>query len=129
MGQWNRLGKRRWVGRNDPYPQSKRRMSRIHDVPNLLLTGGNGILAIPNKLDIEIKKVLQHRKQDGHGQGVGNVIILERAVCVSRNQMITLAGCGMVKLQQCVNQAERLKAGEMACIFGGYLGMYAESYY
>ena len=25
--------------------------------------------------------------------------------------MITLAGSGMVKLQQCVNQAERMKAG------------------
>ena len=29
-------------------------MSSIQDVPNLLSTGGNGILAIPKKLDIEI---------------------------------------------------------------------------
>ena len=58
-------------------------MSIIQDVPNLLLTEGNGILAIPNKSDIETKQVLQQRKQDGHGQSdyvgdVQNVQILER---------------------------------------------------
>ena len=100
-------------------------MSSIQDVPNLLLTERNGILAIPNKLDIEIKQVLQQCKQDGHDQGVCNVQILERAVCVcgSRNQMITLAESGMAKLQQCVNHAERLKEEENGMyfwrIFGG----------
>ena len=72
-------GRMRRVGRNDPYPQSKRRMSSIQDVPNLLVTEGNEILAIPNKLDIEVKQVLQQCKQDGHGQGVGDVQIIERA--------------------------------------------------
>ena len=92
-------------------------MSIIQDIPNLLLTEGHGILAIPNKLDIEIKRVAQQCKQDGHDQGVGNVQILERAVCGSRNQMITLAECGLMKLQQCVNHVARLKAEETTCIF------------
>ena len=57
-------------------------MSSIQDGPNLLLTEGNGILAIQNKLDIETKQVLQQCKQGGRDQGVGNVQILERVVCV-----------------------------------------------
>ena len=34
-------------------------MSSIQDVPNLLVTAGVGILAIPNKLNVETKQVLQ----------------------------------------------------------------------
>ena len=58
-------------------------MLSILDAPNLLVTEGIGILAIPNKSDIETKQVLQHCKQDGHGQSdnVDNVQILERMVC------------------------------------------------
>ena len=112
-------GKRRRAGRNGPYPKSKRGMPSIQDVPNLLLTEENGILALPNKLDIETKRVLQQCKQDGHDRGVGNVQILERVVRESRNQMITLDEGGMMKLQQCVNQAERLKAGEKWHVFLG----------
>ena len=82
-------------------------MLSIQDVPNLLLTEGNGILAIPNKSDIEIKQASQQRKQDGHDQGVGDVQILERVVRERRNQMIALSEGGMMKLQQCVNQVER----------------------
>ena len=76
-------GKRRRVWRNDPYPKSKKGMFSIQDVPNLLVTEGIGILAIPNKLDIEIKQVLQQCKQDGHGQSdnVGNVQIIEIMAC------------------------------------------------
>ena len=62
----------------------KRRMLSIQDVPNLLVTEGIEILAIPNKLDMEIKQVLQQRNKDGHDQSdnVDNVQILERMVCV-----------------------------------------------
>ena len=97
-------------------------MSGIQDVPNLSLTEGNGILAIPNKLDIEVKQVLQQCKQDGHDQGVGNVQILERVVCGGSNQMITLAEGGVAKLQQCVNQAERLKGEENGMYFWRIFG-------
>ena len=57
-------------------------MLSIQDVPNLLVKEGIGILAIPNKSDIEIEQVLQHRKLDGHGQidNVDSVQILERMV-------------------------------------------------
>ena len=98
-------------------------MSSIQDVPNLLLTEGNGILAIPNKLDIETKQVSQQCKQDGHDQGVGNVQIIERVARESRNQKITLAEGGMMKLHQCVNQVDGMKAwGGMACILGNIWG-------
>ena len=55
-------------------------MLSIHDVPNLLVEEGIGILEIRNKSDIEIKQVSQQCKQDGHGQSdnVENVQILER---------------------------------------------------
>ena len=79
-------------------------MFSIQDVPNLLVTKGIGILAIPNKLDIEIKQVLQQCKQDGNGQGdnVDNVQIVGRMANGSKNQMITLSESGMAKLQKCV---------------------------
>ena len=55
-------------------------MLSIQDVPNLLVKEGIGILAIPNKLDIAIKQVLQQCRQDGHDKSdnVDNVQILER---------------------------------------------------
>ena len=122
-------GKRRMVGRKDPYPKSKRGASSIQDVPNLLLTEGNGISAIPNKLYIETKQVLQQCKQDGHDQGVGNVQILERMVRESRNQMITLSEGGGEIAAVCKSGRQTEGRGKMACILGEYLGMYAESYY
>ena len=121
LGQTRRKGKSRT---KRPISAIKKGISIIQDVHNLLLTEGIGILAIPNKLDIEIKQVLQHCKQDGHDQSdsVDNVQILERMVREGKNQMITLAEGGMVKLQQCVNQAERLKAKENGMHFWGILG-------
>ena len=57
-------------------------MLSIQDVPNLLVKEGIGILAIPNKSDIEIEQVLQRCKLDGHDQSgnVDHVQILERMV-------------------------------------------------
>ena len=62
--------------------------------------------------------MLIQRDQEGNGRndGGGNVQILERAVCVGKDQMITLAENGMKKLQQGIDQAERHSAEEkMAC--------------
>ena len=103
--------KRRMGGGVEPYPLSKRRMLSIKDVPNLVAEEGSGILAIPGRLDKEIKKIIIQRKQDERGKNreVCNVQILERMVCGCKNQMITLREGGLVKLQQGVNQAERQK--------------------
>ena len=89
------------------------------------------MLAIPSRLYIEIKQVVQHWNQDGHGQNdnFDNVQIIERMVCGGKKEMIALAEGGLMKLQQCVNQVERQKAGEMAHIFRKYLGMFGESNY
>ena len=96
-------------------------MLSIQDVPNLLVTQGNEILAIPSRLDIEIKQVSQHRNRDGNDQSDSgdNVQILGRMVRVGKDQMITLAEGGMVKLQQFVNQVGRLKAEAKWHVFLG----------
>ena len=97
----------------------------------LLGAEGKEMLAIPSRLYIEIKQVVQHWNQDGHGQNdnVGNVQILERMVRGGKNETIALYEGGLMKLQQCVNQVARQKEGEMAPIFRKYLGMFDESNY
>ena len=79
-------------------------MLSIKDVPNLVAEEGSGILAIPGRLDKEIKKIIIQRKQDERGKNreVCNVQILERMVCGCKNQTIALTEGGLEKLQQCV---------------------------
>ena len=70
-------------------------------------------------MNIGIRQILQQCNQDGHGQSEsgGNVQILERMARGSKEQMITLAEGGMMKLKQmCINQADGKKAEEN-CIY------------
>ena len=57
--------------------------------------------------------------QGGHGRNGGgdHVQILERAVCVSKEQMITLSENGMGKLQQGTDRADRQIAEEEWRVF------------
>ena len=59
-------------------------MLSIQDVPRVLELEGGEILAIPTRIENEIRQGLIHCDQEGHGRndGGGNVQILERAVCV-----------------------------------------------
>ena len=86
-------------------------MLSVKDVPNLVAEEGGEILAIPGRLDKEIKKIIIQCKQDEHDKNreVGNVQILERMACGCKNQMITLDEGGLMKSQQSTNQAERQK--------------------
>ena len=86
-------------------------MLSVKDVPNLVAEEGGEILAIPGRLDKEIKKIIIQCKQDEHDKKheVGNVRILERLACGCKNQMITLDEGWLMKLPQSVNQAERQK--------------------
>ena len=85
--------------------------------------------AIPDRLDIEIKQIIQHWDQEGNGQNDngGNVQILERAARGSKKQMVALADGGFQKLQQRGNQIEKQHEGQMAPIFRKYLGVFGES--
>ena len=69
----------------------------IQDVPRVWRLEGEEILAIPTGIENEIRQALIHRDQEGHGRDAGgdNVQIVEKVVCVSKEQMITLAGNGM----------------------------------
>ena len=89
-------------------------MSGIQDVPRILEIEGKEILAIPTRIESELRQVILQCGQGTHGRSDGgdNVQILERVVCISKEQMITLSENGMKKIQQGVVQAERQIAEE-----------------
>ena len=84
-------------------------MLSIQDVPRVSEAECEEILAIPTRVENEFRQVVIQCGQGGHGRngGDGHVQILERVVCVSKEQMIKLAENGMKKLQQGTDQAER----------------------
>ena len=84
-------------------------MLGIKDVPRILEIEGIEILAIPTRVESELRQSILQYGQWAHDRSDGgdNAQILERVVCVSKEQMITLAENGMVGIQQDVDQAER----------------------
>jgi len=84
-------------------------MSGIQDVPRILEIEGKEILAIPTRIESELRQAILHCGQGSHGRSDGgdNVQIPERAVCVSKEQMVSLAENGMGELQKGVDHAER----------------------
>jgi len=84
-------------------------MLGIQGVPRALEEEGGGILAIPTRIENEFRQVIIQCDQGGHGRNGGgrHVRIIERVVCVSKEQMVTLSGNGMGKLQQGTDQAGR----------------------
>ena len=101
----------------------------IQDAPRVLEAEGEEILAIPTRVENEFRQAIIQRDQGGHGRNGGgdHVQILERVVCVSEEQMITLAENGMEKLQQGTDQAERQIEGEKwRVFFREYMWIFAE---
>ena len=84
-------------------------MLSIQDAPGLLEMEGKEISTIPIRIENEPRQAISQRGQGTHerSDGRGNVQIIERVVCVSKEQMIALAEDGMEKIQQAVDQAER----------------------
>ena len=78
---------------------TQKRMLSIQDVPGLLEIEGKEILAIPTRIESELRQVILQRGQGTHDRSDGgdNVQILERVAFVSKEQMITLAEDGMEK--------------------------------
>ena len=84
-------------------------MLSIQDVPGIFEIEGKEILATPTRIESELRQVISQRGPGTHDRSDGGdtVQILERVVCVSKEQMIALAEDGMEKIQQAVDQAER----------------------
>ena len=76
--------RKRKIGRGNPYTETKKRMLSKRDVPGILEIEGSEILAIPARVENELRPVLLQCGQGTHERSDGgdNVQILERVLCV-----------------------------------------------
>ena len=123
--------RRKRVGTSEPYPKTKKRMLSIKDVPVILKKEGEEVLAIPERIEGELGKVIVQRGRRIHNKDVGgdNFQILETLVRGSKEQLITLSHDGLEKIQQELDQAKRKRRREMASVCRECMGMFVESHY
>ena len=81
---------------SNPYQVTKKRMLSVQDVPGILEIEGKAILAIPPRIESEIRRSIVHCGQGSYGQSdAGDNVQIRERLGVSKEQMITLAENGM----------------------------------